>query len=127
MTQNSSHVVRVAPFLLLGLGSCSDATAATMGITNLQTISQEFAATNVGTLGIAQGILHCPSGTTLVSGGANIRAPNNAIPPYIALVDSYPFENGWAAVARETATPVPAAYLTPGWKITVFATCGTQT
>ncbi|HEU4994388.1 MAG TPA: hypothetical protein VFT29_06190 [Gemmatimonadaceae bacterium] len=99
------------------------------GVTNIETVSQDFAATNVGNGGIAQGSVDCPSGKVLVSGGAQIKANDGTVPALIALVTSAPGTNGWSGVAREQAIPVPPAQAPGGggWKLTVFARCGTQT
>lgn len=77
--------------------------------------------TGTTNMDLVSGTATCPSGTTVISGGAKILASNNGIPPYIALMTSQPSGNGWYALAREMQDNAGSA----GTILTVTAVCAT--
>lgn len=73
------------------------------GVTGLEVVTRKVSIPNqVGAMDALTEMAYCPSGKTMIGGGAKIIASNNGIPPYVALLASSPSANGWKAVARET-------------------------
>lgn len=56
-----------------------------------------------GNLDLVQGTAACPSGKTLISGGAKIFANTNLVPQSVVLMTSKATGNSWTATAREVA------------------------
>ncbi|MEO7427215.1 MAG: hypothetical protein ABI036_18650 [Fibrobacteria bacterium] len=54
-------------------------------------------------LDLVQGTAACPSGKTLISGGAKIFANTNLVPQSVVLMTSKAIGNSWTATAREVA------------------------
>ena len=93
---------------------------ASPAVSGLEVVSRTVTLPNNSVLlDLVSGSVQCPSGKSMVGGGARILAANNGIPPYLALVTSTPSENGWTALARETSD----ADRSLGVNLTVSAVC----
>lgn len=103
-----------------GQKGATGATGAT-GLSSITVANASFTmADNVGSMDLVSGTVPCPSGKTLIGGGAQILASNGAIPPWMALVSSMPTSSGWYALAREMQDQIR----TPGTvQLYVYAVC----
>jgi hypothetical protein len=73
------------------------------GVTGLTTVSRAFTLQNSSVaMDAVSGHVQCPSGKTMLGGGARILSSNGGVPPSMALVSTSAFGNGWTATARET-------------------------
>jgi hypothetical protein len=90
------------------------------GVTGLSTVSRVYSLPNsTVAMDAVSGHVQCPTGKTMLGGGARILASNGAVPPSMALVSTTAFGNGWTATARETAD----INRTTSVQLTVSAVC----
>lgn len=69
---------------------------------DLQVVTRTVSIPNqTGVLDDMTQFAYCPSGKTMIGGGAKILSSNGGIPPYKTLMASSPSGNGWMGMARE--------------------------
>lgn len=101
---------------------CADAGA---GISAPVVATADGVFADDGNLNLGSATATCPAGKSRLSGGAQILASNNGIPPSVALVTSEPNgSTGWYSVAREM-TNIARAPLT--LHVTSSVNCATLT
>jgi hypothetical protein len=94
---------------------------ASSAVTGLEVVTRTVSlANNPVLLDWTSGSVQCPSGKTILGGGARILASNNGTPPYVGLVTSLPEGNGWTGVIRETTDNDPSPLTV---NMTVSAVC----